>query len=397
MLFNDHMKDRYCSFQYNPASGEYERRWIQYADGTFEPVRRVGGISKKYEAERTHFNWWVVNKPAEWRPWDKGYGFSWNHDLGEADKPSDWGDKSDSERAFNDSPYFIELTPDADGRIESRTERIDGRRETWEYRYDAEGRLTACVSDTTWSEDYEYDNHGRRKADYTVGRQPFMRTFEYTDDNRLLAVNDARFTHDANGFRSSKTEGQAVTQYTYGADYRLLDIVMPDGREISYDHDEDFQRAMKYVNGHPVEAYDWLDFIRLSRFFDGRNEYVFHYDEGERLPRYATIGDEIYTLGFDQIGSLKAVVSPTGDVVKAIQYGPFGNILWDTNPGLRMPLGFAGGLYDPDTGFVRFGWRDYDPDTGRWTAKEPIGDAGGDPDWYGYCLDDPVNMYDPTG
>lgn len=27
----------------------------------------------------------------------------------------------------------------------------------------------------------------------------------------------------------------------------------------------------------------------------------------------------------------------------------------------------------------------------------PIGDAGGDPDWYGYCLDDPVNGVDPAG
>ncbi|MDD3311543.1 hypothetical protein [Pseudodesulfovibrio sp.] len=26
-----------------------------------------------------------------------------------------------------------------------------------------------------------------------------------------------------------------------------------------------------------------------------------------------------------------------------------------------------------------------------------MGDAGGDPDWYGYCLDDPVNGADPLG
>ena len=27
----------------------------------------------------------------------------------------------------------------------------------------------------------------------------------------------------------------------------------------------------------------------------------------------------------------------------------------------------------------------------------PIGDRGGGPDWYGYCLDDPVNGVDPLG
>jgi len=47
--------------------------------------------------------------------------------------------------------------------------------------------------------------------------------------------------------------------------------------------------------------------------------------------------------------------------------------------------------------FVHFGWRDYDTFTNRWTAPDPMGDAGGDSDWYGYCLDDPVNANDPNG
>ncbi|MDD3313779.1 RHS repeat-associated core domain-containing protein [Pseudodesulfovibrio sp.] len=75
----------------------------------------------------------------------------------------------------------------------------------------------------------------------------------------------------------------------------------------------------------------------------------------------------------------------------------FGGIIEDTNPGLRIPIGFAGGLHDPDLGFVRFGFRDYDTFTERWTAPDPLGDKGGDPDWYGYCLDDPVNGNDPLG
>jgi RHS repeat-associated protein len=54
-------------------------------------------------------------------------------------------------------------------------------------------------------------------------------------------------------------------------------------------------------------------------------------------------------------------------------------------------------LHDRDTGLVRFGFRDYDPDTGRWTAKDPIGFAGGNIDLYGYCLNDPVNWVDSLG
>ena len=62
-----------------------------------------------------------------------------------------------------------------------------------------------------------------------------------------------------------------------------------------------------------------------------------------------------------------------------------------------MPFGFAGGLHDRDTGLVRFGYRDYDPDIGRWTAKDPILFAGGDTDLFGYCLNDPINYVDPFG
>jgi RHS repeat-associated protein len=71
-------------------------------------------------------------------------------------------------------------------------------------------------------------------------------------------------------------------------------------------------------------------------------------------------------------------------------------VLTDTNPGFQ-PFGFAGGLYDVDTGLVRFGARDYDPHTGRWTAKDPIRFGGGDTNLYGYVVGDPVNLTDPSG
>ena len=104
-----------------------------------------------------------------------------------------------------------------------------------------------------------------------------------------------------------------------------------------------------------------------------------------------------YYLGYDQVGTLKAVADASGSVVRSIGYDAFGNILNETNPDFAVPFGFAGGLHDRDTGLVRFGHRDYDPETGRWTAKDPILFAGGDIDLYGYCLYDPINMTDPAG
>lgn len=83
-------------------------------------------------------------------------------------------------------------------------------------------------------------------------------------------------------------------------------------------------------------------------------------------------------------------------MAQAIEYDEWGNILSDTNPGFT-PFAFAGGLYDLDTKFVRFGVRDYDPEIGRWSIKDPIGFAGGDTNLFGYVLNDPVNWIDPWG
>jgi RHS repeat-associated protein len=62
-----------------------------------------------------------------------------------------------------------------------------------------------------------------------------------------------------------------------------------------------------------------------------------------------------------------------------------------------QPFGFAGGLFDRETGLVRFGARDYDASVGRWTQKDPITFGGGQQNLYVYVNDDPVNSADAKG
>jgi RHS repeat-associated protein len=76
--------------------------------------------------------------------------------------------------------------------------------------------------------------------------------------------------------------------------------------------------------------------------------------------------------------------------------GSTSNVTLDTNPGFQ-PFGFAGGIYDADTGLVRFGARDYDAVTGRWTGKDPIDFQGGQANLYEYADGDPVNGSDVSG
>ncbi|WP_456404143.1 RHS repeat-associated core domain-containing protein [Hydrogenimonas sp.] len=117
----------------------------------------------------------------------------------------------------------------------------------------------------------------------------------------------------------------------------------------------------------------------------------------ERVPFAMTMNGERYHLHYDHLGSLRTITDMNHTVVKAIVYDAYGNIVEDTNESFPVPFGFAGGLHDRDTGLVHFGFREYDPFTGCWTAKDPIGFAGGDTNLYGYVLNDPVNGVDPWG
>ena len=68
----------------------------------------------------------------------------------------------------------------------------------------------------------------------------------------------------------------------------------------------------------------------------------------------------------------------------------------DTAAGIQ-PFGFAGGIYDPDTGLVHYGVRDYSPVEGIWLTPDPIDFRSGDTNLYAYAGGDPLNRVDPTG
>jgi RHS repeat-associated protein len=78
-----------------------------------------------------------------------------------------------------------------------------------------------------------------------------------------------------------------------------------------------------------------------------------------------------------------------------LTYDPYGRVLSDASPGFQ-PFGFAGGVYDSDTGLVHYGVREYDAETGSFLRKDPSGFGGGT-NLYAYAWGDPVNFVDVDG
>ena len=115
------------------------------------------------------------------------------------------------------------------------------------------------------------------------------------------------------------------------------------------------------------------------------------------VPDFMIRGGTTYRIVSDHLGCVRQVVTAsTGTITQRIDYDEFGVVALDSNPELQ-PFGFAGGLYEADTGLIRFGARDYDAEVGRWAVKDPIRFGGGDSNLYGYAINDPVNLFDPDG
>jgi len=293
--------------------------------------------------------------------------------------------------------YAYDLDRDAGGRITRRTETIGGATAVWEYGYHAErGWLTEVRRDGVPVASYGYDGNGNRTS-WSDFWGSGAATYDAQD--RQLTAGAKAFTYTANGERLTESEGPETTSYTYDVRGSLLGVELPDGIAIEYLVDASGRRIGKRVDGVLTQGWLYAGGLAPVAETDGTGSVTktFVYGGQGHVPDYLVAGGTTYRMLTDHLGSVRLVVDATsGAVVQRLDYDAWGRITYDSNPGWQ-PFGFAGGLYDPQTGLVRFGARDYDPETGRWTAKDPIGFGGGSGLLYEYCANDPVNALDPTG
>ncbi len=117
-----------------------------------------------------------------------------------------------------------------------------------------------------------------------------------------------------------------------------------------------------------------------------------YYTEGELLPGSPA---QLYYYGVDQIGSVRRAFTSTSNA-PAFSYDAYGNALQTT--AFQTDVGYAGMFYNSDSGLYLTQFRAYDPVSGRWTSRDPLG-KGGDPlsNLYLYVGDNPLSYVDPQG
>ena len=268
---------------------------------------------------------------------------------------------------------------------------------TYFYTYDNRGRVIEVKKGKKAQElveQYFYDANGNRAKAIVYGQTI---TASYTLDDQLEVYGQNTYHYDEDGYLNEKTTPDGITSYIYGTLGELKEVTTPQAT-ITYLHNANNQRVAKLKDGIMTEKYLWADLTTLLAIYDKNDNLIQRFEYADqRMPISLTQNGQKYYLHYDQAGTLRVVTQEDGTIVKQIAYDTFGNVLSESNASFKVPFGFAGGLYDSDTKLTRFGYRDYDAYTGKWTAKDPIGFNGGDSNLYGYVLGDPVDFVDPFG
>ncbi len=227
---------------------------------------------------------------------------------------------------------------DADGNLLR-----DGR---WKYTWNAENRLVrmetlpsaVTVGAPNLRLQFAYDSQGRR----------FRKTIEENDSGDWTVVDDRLFVYEG---------------------WNLLLELAPDT---------------------PIVTQSYLWGLDLSGTLQGAG--------GVGGLLMIEVEDEIHYPVYDGNGNIMALIDANTATESArYEYGPFGEPLRTTGPMANQnPFRFSTKYTDNETGLLYYGFRYYDPVTGRWLNRDPIEERGG-LNLYAFVGNDPVNRWDYLG
>jgi RHS repeat-associated protein len=292
--------------------------------------------------------------------------------------------------------YDAQFERDKLGRITQKTETNGDGTHIYQYVYNSSGYLESVSKDGIPSGTYTFDLNGNRLSYTGVNGS---KTGTYDAQDRMLTYGNAVYTYSPNGEYQTKINGDDTTRYQYDNFGNLKMIILPDGEVVEYLIDGQNRRIGKKVNGTLFRTWMYESKLRPAAEYDGAGNLIARYIYGSKInvPEYMVKNGVTYRIITDYLGSVRYVIDvSTGTIALTVDYDEYGVVEYNSDPGFT-PFGFAGGMYDHETGLVRFGARDYDAESGRWTCKDPIGFESGDFNFYRYVDNSPIYFTDPTG
>lgn len=106
-----------------------------------------------------------------------------------------------------------------------------------------------------------------------------------------------------------------------------------------------------------------------------------------------------YHPAYDGNGNVVGLIdASSGETAATYQYGPFGEPLGAEGEPIAEanPIRFSTKYWDAESDLIYYGYRYYNPSTGRFLSRDLIGETGG-LNLYGFVGNDPVNNWDYLG
>jgi RHS repeat-associated protein len=247
--------------------------------------------------------------------------------------------QAQTNRVFN-PPSTETFVHDADGNLTN-----DGR---WTYTWDGENRLIGMIRDTgtpagarQWLR-FEYDHQGRR----------VRKRFDTHNGSGWVLSSDTAFAYDGWNLvaeLNAASSNARLRTYLWGLDLSTS------------------EQGAGGVGG-----------LLLVTDYEG--------------------GTTHHWPAFDGNGNVAALVAQAdGSLSARYEYGPFGEAIRATGAmGKKNPIRFSTKYTDDQTGLLYYGYRYYNPTTGRWINRDPIGHDGSG-NLYEFCGGDPILRFDFDG
>ncbi len=289
------------------------------------------------------------------------------------------------------------------------------------YRYDSLDRLTNetiisnAITNTTA---ITYDLAGNRLSTIvSSGNSIITNSYIYGTGNRLTAI----ITSGITNYYAKYNDAGCITNIMHDSDnlslkwnsqYQLTSVSTNGAVAESYQYDSLGRRicSVRSQSGTTSTNYYIYDGIQCVADTDSSGNLLRSYTWGPGVDNllamtvYTGSVVRTYYALTDHLGTVHALTDSSGNIVESYKYDAWGRVLSiEDNLGNQLSesaLGnrylWQGREYSWSTGLYNFRARWYDPVTGRWLSKDPIGISGG-LNQYVFVENNPVNARDPWG
>ena len=289
----------------------------------------------------------------------------------------------------------------------------------WSWEYDALGQLSKATHATTSThhQGYVYDDIGNRKEATTGPPASPATTTAYAANllNQYSSISQEPAPlvpqHDLDGNLLSGAAGSAAGKsFEWDATNRLSTIKNANDAELvryAYDHlgrkirriEAGSSRLFLYQGWHCIAEYSVASgsasLIKTYTWGQDASGGAFGAGGAGGLLAQIVSGSSSYPL-YDGSGNVTEYLDTTGTVAAHLEYDGFGKVIYSTGNTTAYAYQFSTKPVDTATGWLDYGFRWYDPETGRWPSRDPIAEAGG-LNLYAFVSNNGINAVDVLG